>query len=169
MKKILLLIIAIVGVLQVSAQEADSLQNKSAALTIDSLTVKLNKLQHDYDYLYCDYELHKLMTDLTNLSNSVDISSNSLITYYYNSRFDRALYTSYVNNYDAKCAAFNTLKDKIEVVRVAVLVRGLSSNFTEMELSVIKASLAVIQQSTSTVEASLKHYDVAIQTYRSLK
>ena len=63
MKKIVLLIIAVVGAFQAYAQNSDSLQAQSAAATIDSLSLRLNQLQHDYDFMYCDYELHKLLMD----------------------------------------------------------------------------------------------------------
>ena len=59
MKKIVLLVIAIVSVLQASAQEVASLQNHSVAISVDSLTLRLNKLQHDYDFMYCDYSLQR--------------------------------------------------------------------------------------------------------------
>ena len=54
MKRLVLLVLAIASVLQVSAQDIDTLQNKPTDISVDSLSVRLNKLQHDYDFLYCD-------------------------------------------------------------------------------------------------------------------
>lgn len=60
MKKILLVIvIAMVGTLNALAQDVDSLQIDSTETSLDSLVVKLNTLQRNYDYLYCDLELNK--------------------------------------------------------------------------------------------------------------
>ena len=104
MKKLLLFIVAIICALSTSAQEIDSSRAQPVAVSIDSLSIRLNKLQRDYDFMYCDYELHKLLMDLKDLSHSIGKSSNAVLINFYNSRFDRDLYNSYLNDYDACCA-----------------------------------------------------------------
>ena len=166
MKKILLLIVAIVSVLQVSAQEVESVKSQSAPISIDSLSVRLNKLQHDYDFMYCDYELHKLIMDLKDLAHSIDNSSNGVVINVYNSRYDRNLYNAYLDNYNSDCTLFDSLKDKIEVVKAAVFVKIMSSGFTDKELNVLTASLDVVNKAVIKVESSLNYYNVAIKAYR---
>ena len=61
MKKILFtILLAFFGVIYVNAQEIDSLQIKSDTISIESLAARLDKLQHDYDYLYCESKLNSL-------------------------------------------------------------------------------------------------------------
>ena len=67
MKKIFVLMVLCTLSMSVSAQEVDSLQ--SNPISIDSLAVKLEKLQHDYDFLKCDYELNKMQFKLEILAN----------------------------------------------------------------------------------------------------
>lgn len=167
MKKVLLLLVAIASVLQVSAQEKkDSLQDQSATVSIDSICVRLNSLQHDYDFMYCDYELHKQIMDLKDLAHSIDISSNGVIIDVYHGRFNRDLYNAFLDNYEAKCALFDSLKEKTEAVKAAVFVRMLSADFTDKELNVISQSFSVIDKATTAVDRSLNYYNVAIKAYR---
>ncbi len=168
MKKIILLLLAIISVLQVSAQETESPQNGST-ISIDSLSVRLTKLQHDYDFLYCDYELYKLTKDLDGLSKSIDIAANGVIINLYHSRFDRALYKSYLNDYDSSCGLFDALKDKIDVVSRSIAIRILSSDLSDTEIQLIKNNLGVIQASTNKVEKALAYYDTAINAYSSMR
>lgn len=167
MKKILLLLVALISALQASAQNVESMQNQSATVSIDSLSLRLNKLQHDYDFMYCDYELHKLLMDFKDLSNSIHISSNGVVINYYNTKYERALYESYLNNYEAYSFSLKSLKERNEVVRLVVLTKMWSSNFSDTEQNVIKTSLDAIQAAASTAESALNYYDAAIKAYKS--
>ena len=167
MKKLLLLLVALVSALQASAQNVESMQNQSATVSIDSLSLRLNKLQHDYDFMYCDYELHKLLMDFKDLSNSINSLSNGAVTDYYNTKYERALYESYLNNYEACSFSLNTLKDKYEVIRLMVLTKMASSNFTDEEQKVINSYFGTIQGAVTAAENSLNYYDTAIKAYKS--
>lgn len=169
MKKILLLLVAIVSVWHASAQEIDLLKSDSSAISIDSLSFRLNKLQHDYDFLFCDYELHKLIMDLKDLAHSIDNSANGVVINVYNSRYDRDLYNAYMDNYDSSCDLLDSLKEKTDAVKKAVFFKVMSLDFTEKELKVLDASLAVVDKATTKVEKSLKYYDVAIKAYRNMR
>jgi hypothetical protein len=166
MKKVLLLLVTFVSVIYVSAQEVNSSQSQSAPISIDSLSIKLNEIQHNYDFMYCDYELHKLIMDLKDLAHSIDNSSNGVLINVYNSRYDRRLYNAYVANYDSDCNLFDSLKEKTDTVKATVFVRIMTSEFTEKELNVLTASLDVVSKATMKVESSLNYYNVAIQAYR---
>ena len=167
MKRTLLLLFAFMAVLQVSAQEKETTRDTTATITIEDLSTKLNKLQHDYDYLQCDYELHKVIADFDGLSNSISITSNSLITYCFNARYDRALYNSYVDNYNTKRELFQSQKEKSDSVKKFVMLKVFSSNFTEEEINVIRSYFELTEKSIAAVESALKHYDVALETFRS--
>lgn len=166
MKKVFLLFVAFISAMQSFAQEADALQSQSATVSLDSLSVRLNKLQHNYDFMYCDFELYKTAMDLKDLAQNIELSSKGVIINYYNNRFDRALYTSYLRNYDSCCALFDTLKKRRDVLRIAVIVKMASSSFSDEELDVINSSLNVIESAVTTVEKSLDYYDVAIKAFR---
>lgn len=170
MKKVLLLLVALVGVLQASAQEVDSMQSQSTPISIDSLSVRLDRLQHDFDFLSCDYRLQKLIMDLKDLQHTIGNSSNGVvINVYTNSRYNRNLYNSYLNDYESDRYLFDALKKQSEVVRTAVYVKLLSSDFTDKERDVLTSSLNVVEAAISAVENSLNYYNVAIEAYRDMR
>ena len=170
MKKILLVIvIAMVGTLSALAQDVDSLQVDSTEISIDSLVVKLNTLQRNYDYLYCDLELNKAQLELKDLSNSISISSNSLLISYYQGRYDRDLYDSYSRLYESNQKALNSACEKVDAVKLLVVSKALTSNFTEQEISVITKAIGLLDSSIANVESTLRHFKVVIDAYRSLR
>lgn len=160
MKKALLLIVSVLCVLQANAQV------ETPTVTIDSLSVKLAKLQHDYDYLSCDYQLYQMKMDLNGLTQDINIKANALTINLYHGRYERALYTAYSENYDAYCSNYEALKRKLESVQNLIVAKVITSNFTDLELDVIKASLGSIDQGMAVVESGLKYYDVVLQAYR---
>ena len=166
MKKVLLLLVAIASVLQASAQEMDSMQGQSASISIDSLSLRLNILQHDYDFMYCDYELHKLIMDLKDLAHSIDNSSKGVVINVYNSRYDHNLYNAILKDYNSDCALFDALKEKIDAVKAAVFVKMMSSSFTDKEIQVLTLSFEVVSKVVMKIESSLNYYNAAIKAYR---
>lgn len=170
MKRTLLVIaVAIVGAFNAIAQEADSLQIDSTEISIDSLVVKLNTLQRNYDYLYCDLELNKAQLELKDLSNSISIASNSLLISYYQGKYDRDLYDSYSKLYESYIRNLDSMCDKLDAVKLAVVTKALTSNFTEQEISVITNTIGLLDSSIANVESTLKHFKVVIDGYRSLR
>ena len=166
MKKLLLLIVFIGSVFNAYADGIELPQLQSASITIDSLSAKLEKLQHDYDYMYCDYEAYKLNKDLTDLAHSIDISANGILINVYNSRYDRDLYEVYSENYEASCELLETLKGKIETIKTMVFLKILTSGFTDGEIEMLNASFGVINNTVNKVQKSLDYYDVVLKSYR---
>ena len=170
MKKILLVIvIAMVGTLNALAQDVDSLQIDSTETSLDSLVVKLNILQRNYDYLYCDLELNKAQLELKDLSNSISIASNSLLISYYQGKFDRDLYDSYSRLYESYLNNLDSTYDKVDAVKLLVVGKALTSNFTEQEISIITKTIGLLDSSIANVESSLNHFKVVIDGYRKLR
>jgi hypothetical protein len=170
MKKILLVIvIAMVGTLNALAQDVDSLQIDSTETSLDSLVVKLNTLQRNYDYLYCDLELNKAQLELKDLSNSISIASNSLLISYYQGKFDRDLYDSYSRLYESYLNNLDSTYDKVDAVKLLVVGKALTSNFTEQEISIITKTIGLLDSSIANVESSLNHFKVVIDGYRKLR
>lgn len=168
-RTLLIIVIAMVGSLNAIAQEIESVQIDSTEISIDSLVVKLNTLQRNYDYLYCDLELNKAQLELKDLSNSISIASNALLISYYQENYDRDLYDSYSRLYESYLKNLDASCDKVEVVKLAVVSKALTSNFTEQEISIITKAIGLLDSSIANVESSLKHFKVIIDGYRSLR
>ena len=167
MKKVLLLIIAVVSVTQAYAQ-VDSMKVESPVITVDSLLVRVNKLQHDYNFMSCDYELTKLKYDLSDFTNSTDISANRIVNNFYHGEYDSSLYSASLEEYKAKSLHLDSIKKKIEAVKLLVVSKMLTSDFSDKEHEVLLTSFDVIEKSVKTAENSLSYYDIALQAFNSL-
>ena len=166
MKKLLLLIFFIGSVFHAYAHDVVSPQVQSPAITTDSLSLRLEKLQHDYDYMYCDYEIYKLIMDLKDLTHSIDINTNSILISYYNSRYDKEIYEVYTENYTASCSLFESIKNKIEPIKTLVFLKILTSGFTDEEVEVLTTSFNVIDNTVNKVQKALDYYDVVLKIYK---
>lgn len=162
MKKVLLLIISVLFALQANAQT----QEEAPAVAIDSLSTKLAELQHDYDFLYCDYNLYQIKMDLLELSQDVKITINKLSIGIHHERYDRDLYTLYSEDYDSKCGLYDALKRKFEVIQELVTIKIITTNFTESELNVFNACIETIELAMKCVESDLRTYDAILKIYK---
>lgn len=170
MKRVLLLIVAIVTTLYASAQEKELLQGPTTTVSIDSLSVRLEKLQHDFDFLSCDYQLQKLIMDLKDLTHTIDNSSNRVvINVYTNSGYNRKLYDAYLNDYKSKNDLFDALKKQSEVVKKMVFVKLMTLDFSDKDRDVLTSSLSVVDKAITVVDNSLNYYNVAIEAYKDMR
>ena len=162
MKKVLLLIISVLFAIQANAQK----QEESPAVTIDSLSTKLEELQHNYDFLYCDYNLYQIKTDLNQLSQDIQITNNELTIKICFGQYDRDFYTVLSEDYDAKCELYDVIKRKFEAAQKLVIIKTVTTGFTEFELNVFNACIESIESAMKVVEKSLKYYDRLIKIYK---
>lgn len=162
MKKILLLIISALFAIQANAQ----VQEESPAITIDSLSTKLVELQHSYDFLYCDYKLYQMKTDLDQLSQDIKIRVNELNIDIHHERYDHDFYTLLSENYDSCCNLYDTYKRNFESLRKLVIIKIITTNFTESELNLFNAYIEMIESGMKIVEAGLKYYDKLLKIYK---
>ena len=162
MKKVLLLIISVLFAIQANAQT----QEESPAVTIDSLSTKLEELQHNYDFLYCDYNLYQIKTNLGQLSQDIQITNNELTIKIYFGQYNRDLYIIYSEDYDARCENYNAFKRQFEVVQELVTIKIITTGFTESELNVFNACIEAIESAMKVVEKGLKYYDRLLKIYK---
>lgn len=165
MKKFFVLVVLCALSTSVSAQEVDSLQSKP--ISIDSLAVKLEKLQHDYDFLKCDYELNRMQFKLEILANQLNNKSTDLEIdiYHYNVRYMKELYLLYLgnkDNYNSSVDLLNALKERIEQLKAMVAIKIISSNFSEDEIDLLNQQCNTLDLGVQYVENSLASYKIAI-------
>ena len=162
MKKVLLLIISVLFAIQVNAQT----QEESPAVTIDSLSTKLEELQHNYDFLYCDYKLYQIKTDLGQLSLDIKIKVSELNIDIHHERYYHDFYTLLSENYDSYCNLYDLYKRNFESLRELVIIKTVTTGFTESELNVFNACIETIESTMKVVEEGLKYYDRLLKIYK---
>lgn len=166
MKKIVLFIfVAVFGVMTAIAQEVDSLQSDDLSARVDSLSMQLKQLQHEYDYLYCKYELDIVAKELQILVNDINNSSNTILIYDNHNSFDMDLYRAYKLHYDVSVENFNAIKKKVDALREVVAHKISASNFMVTELNVLRGCNEVIDLAVASAETSLNKYKVSIASY----
>lgn len=161
MKKVLLLIIFAVTSVYAIAQTTSSIP-----ITSDNLTERLEKLQQDYDYLSCDFELYRMKAELKELSQDVSIKSNAVLIDIYHGSYNRDLYLSYLKYYDVSSALFDSQKDEYEHLKTLVSLKSIASKFSDAQLSMIDATLKSIDKGFAAADASLNYYKFLVDTYR---
>ena len=82
MKKLIILLMMFMGVINISAQEINESQK------IDSLLYKLDKLQLDYDYFYCESELNRFCNELKIHSNNFYIRATQILIEGYSGEYN---------------------------------------------------------------------------------
>ena len=162
MKKVLLLIISVLFAIQASAQ----VQEESPAVTIDSLSTKLAKLQHNYNFLYCDYKLYQIKTDLNQLSQDIKITVSEFNIDIHHERYNHDLYTAYSDNYDSYCDLYDSYKRNFESLRELVTIKTITTDFTEPELNLFNSYIETIESSMEFVESNLELYDLCLKIYK---
>lgn len=164
MKKfVLIVLVAILGALNANAQEVDSLSSEQMTI-VDSLSMKLAKLQHDYDFLKCDYELNQLKHELSIFDNELSIKSNAVLISYYNARFDVDLYLAYRDNYNSCVALFDSLKESVR--RKKLLFAVASWNFSDLENEYLNNGCDLLDKQLAHIQSSLDYYKIVIDTYK---
>lgn len=163
------IVVAAFTAINVSAQVSDSLMETQKEITVDSLQVRLNSLQYSYDYLKCEYEINKINCNLAEFSNSISISANSLLTSYYNTKFNIDLYTASVSKYQSDMSRFNSLKLAADGIKDYVESKISISGFTEKDIELLIAYCNVLDTYLSNVESSLNYYKATIDAYKSLR
>ena len=169
MKKFFVLIVLCILSMSVSAQEIDSLQVKSDTISIETLAARLDKLQNDYVFLNCRYQLSADQYDLAIFANKLDIKSDGLLINYYHSRYNVDMYISYRENYNKSVQMFNALKDKVTSTKTLIALYILTSNFSEEELSVLRSGCASLDSSLNIVQGALDYYQMVIDIYKGME
>ncbi|MBQ2398335.1 MAG: hypothetical protein II304_15070 [Bacteroidales bacterium] len=165
MKKLFIVLIAIVSAISVNAQE-NVKKEKDLAVVVDSLTAKLNKLQNDYDYLYCNYELNKTSQSLTNLSDALSIKINELKFMIYNERFNYNLYKALEEYYDAVVRNYNSIKEGIASLKMNIRITMMTSNFSELQKDILRHTMgSVLDNGMDVVAQSLSLYKSYLEEY----
>ena len=153
----------------VVAQDNNLSQTSDLKAYVDSLSTKLNTLQHDYDYLYCRHEINQLQSELNDLQHDVNIRSNAILISCYHGGYDSGLYSAYRSSYNALVDLYDSVKERIEVGQGAVRLKILSSNFTQNEIDVLMKGCGTLDRCLSTLQSSLDYCEFVLGMYRDLK
>lgn len=167
MKKLVLVICALLCANMLFAQE-NVKKEKDLAVIVDSLSAKLNKLQKDYDYLYCKQLLDGFNHSQKQTSNAILIKTNQLQIDIYHGVYSYDLYNAFKDFYNSAMGNLDASKEQAESIRNLVTVKMFTSNFSENELRVLAQGLILLDYVINSVEAPLRTYDFYLKEYKNM-
>lgn len=163
MKKLLFLMMMLMGVINTSAQEKKEIQKN------DSLQYKFEKLQHDYDFLSCEYKLNKIILELNIYINNIKISVNTLSMNLYHGDYDEKIYRMNKELYES-CKKNLEEKEKLTYwTKWNVKQIMEKANFYEMEINVLKSNMNLLDSTLITAKKSLEYYKGVLDFYRDYR
>ena len=112
------------------AQNSDSLFTQSLINHIDSLTIKINKLQNEIDFLYCKFEIKDLQFNLKDFYQSIQITHGSFLNGC-DGRFHQERYVAFNDSYSLSIKQLESYKEKYESLVTLLKNKRMSSNLSE--------------------------------------
>lgn len=162
MKKLIILLMMFMGVINISAQEFNESQK------VDSLQYKLDKLQHDYDYFYCESELNRFCNELKIYSNDFYIQATQILIEGYSGRYNDEYYKSAKRNYGATVDSFESYKTNL-YLKIQLISRKIEdANFHELKIQMLKLIADSIDQSLKHAQSKLDYYKGVLDAYKKL-
>ena len=169
MKRILFLILlAIAGVTNVSAQEVDTTLGKSPEAQIEELSQKvadlsqkLEILQENYEFLAFVNQLNSVLYEFEIFNNEVDIATNEIMIMCYNSRFDIDLYLIKEDMYDTLqgfYALYSRIKDDLSKQISNLTLSNKRLNYINYQYNKLDTTLLKIENSLHAYKQYLDAY-----------
>jgi hypothetical protein len=165
MKRILLFFIVIVTV-NMGAQSQNALKRQTDSVVIDSLRMALKKLQHDYDYLDTTTQLKQLKQDIANLNINIQIKSNELKMHCYHSPYNSAICAQFEKYYRAAINSGKSSKELYDMLKTKFVLKMIESNFTEVEIDLLRALCDTIDSEFSLLDSNLDYYNTVLGLYK---
>ena len=138
---------------------------KDITLRTDSLQLKLDKLQHDYDYLYCEYQLNKVKTDLVLFQNELKIMSIDInVSGIHN---NTKLYKSFKMNHEESVKQYESHKSLYQTTVFLISSKLENSNLYEHEIKMLQNIATSIENTLEYIGKILDYQKKMLDIYPS--
>lgn len=118
----------------------DSEAQTNTESKIEELSVKIDSLTHQIDYIKMSYEVYVLNTDLKIFTQDVNSQIKDMKMNIYHHDCDRDMYRMYSRMYDAYRDNLESRKELIESKQRLFIVMMISREWSEKELNVLTQS-----------------------------
>ena len=169
MKRLLLLVlITVIGVIKISAQEIDLSQENSTDARIEELTQevaelseRLDKLQEDYNFLSFEKIVEELVFRTEIFYTDLKISINDIKILCYNGQYDKSMYYAVKEHYNLSQKHYDIFLDKKEDLSNTIL----NLPFSSARLDIINLLLERLNVNLESIEGQLQIYLNMINIY----
>ena len=169
MKKIVFFaILTIIGVIKVSAQQVDILQENYTDTRIEELTQevaelseRLDKLQEDYNFLSFEKFVEELVFRTEIFNTNLKISINDIRIMCYNEQYDKSMYYAVKENYNLSQQTYDIFLGQKEDLSNTIL----NLPFSSARLDTINLLLERLNFNLEIIEDHLQIYLNTINIY----
>lgn len=162
MKKILL---SVIMLFMVSAFFSVHAQVQDSQEEIQTLTQRVDSLEHELSYLKMSYDLSTLRYEINMTINEVDIKCLRIKSDIDNREFDSRYGNAYQRLYEAFQANKQSTYDRIGAVKLLYTLKIAIYPYSESELNVLKKSYESIDRSYASLEGSMDMLKIYIDMY----
>lgn len=162
MKKLITTLVLLLSLVSIQAQTV-----KELSLKVDSLQLKLDKLQHDYDFLYCECKLNKVKADVDIFRNELKIMTNSIDINIINN--NTKAYTITKMTYEECLKNYENHKRLYQANVFLISTKLENSNLNEIELNVLKNIAESIEYSLEYIGKILQNQKDMLDVYRNIR
>lgn len=141
-------------------------QSTNEQTNIESLTQRVDSLEHELSYLKLIYELSSLNSDISMFSNDVKINAIDIKLDIYNRNFNYKLGNAYLQFYESCQDKMESLQELIKQKKEFLALKVITYPFTESELGVLLTSYNTIDSAYKHLESSMKLLKVNLDFYR---
>lgn len=169
MKRLLLLVlITVIGVIKISAQEIDLSQENSTDARIEELTQevaelseRLDKLQEDYNFLSFENFVKEFVFRTEIFYTDLKISINDIQILCYNGQYDKSMYYAVKEHYNLSQKQYDMFLDQTEDLSNTIL----NLPFSSARLDIINLLLEKLNVNLESIEGQLQIYLDTINIY----
>lgn len=152
------------------AQELSAAKETGAlASVVDSLSSQLNKLQHDYDFLFCDFKLTQEVEKLNTLNHSISLSTDRIMMDLYHNAYNYEMATLRTKELESLKSNYDSQKQSIQSTKTLVMLKMVTLDFTKEELDVLHSYFNSIDATCNSIEAGLRLHEAALTEYKRLR
>ena len=174
MKRVIFLILlAVIGVAKVSAQEVDLSQENSKDARIEELSQevkelsqKLEELQRDYAYLDCYATLSECIQDLKILYNDIYVNTRGVENSMFHVPFDIGLYDAYCDYYEHTEELIENHEETIDALNAKVEAAISRYDFLYLDINVLNAAIKALDKQLSRVKIAFGYYNSVLDLYK---
>jgi hypothetical protein len=160
MKKILFTLlfceVTLVGYSQTNFNEAEH----------TNISISIDSLQNEYNFLNCEFKLYQVSNDLTNLSKDIDIKCNYIDIKRYHKMFYKSLYEVLIDNYNSSINLQSSIEEKFKSLKELIFTHYYD-NFSTKQKDVINSHFILINAAIEKVDQSLKVLKMTLDLYKN--
>lgn len=159
MKKILFTlffcVVSLVGYSQTNFNEAEH----------TNISISIDSLQNEYNYLYCEFQLYKVSNGLSNLSQDIEIKCNYIDIKRCQKMFYESLYEVLVDNYNSDIDMLSSLEENYQALKKLIFIHY--DNFSTRQRNVMDSNFNLINAANKKVKQSLEVYKMTLDLYKN--